>query len=338
MKALVLREHGGLEKLRLEHDFPDPQIGEGDVLVRVRAASLNYHDIFTRRGMPGIKVPLPAIIGLDLAGEIIAIGPGVSGWKVGDRVVVDPPNRVEGGLMGETIHGGLAELCRVRAHQLIAIPDDVSFEDAAALPCAYGTALRMIETIGAIQRGEKVLVLGASGGVGVCSVMLAKLAGAEVIACASTPEKLRRLREIGADHVINYVEEDFMRACQAKFGRARIRGRDGEAGGVDVVVNFTGGDTWTKSLRCLRRGGRQLTCGATAGFSPPEDIRYIWTFELQIRGANGWMREDVHRLLDLTRSGKLKVLIDRVYSLDEARDAVQALEARNFFGKLVIRP
>jgi NADPH:quinone reductase-like Zn-dependent oxidoreductase len=336
MKALVLREHGGLDKLVLETDFPDPTPGAGDVIVRVRAASLNYHDIFTRRGMPGIKVPLPMIIGLDVAGEIVAVGPGVEGWSVGDRVVADPPNRVEGGLMGETMHGGLAELCRVRAHQLVRLPDDVSFTDAAALPCAYGTALRMIETVGAVQPGEKVLILGASGGVGVCSVMLAKMAGAEVIVAASSQEKLDRLAEIGADHGINYAEEDFARACTAKFGRAHVRGRD--SGGVDVVVNFTGGDTWVKSLRCLRKGGRLLTCGATAGFNPTEDIRYIWTFELQIRGSNGWMREDLHRLLDLVRSQRLKVLIDRVYSLDESRDAVQALEERKFFGKLVIAP
>jgi NADPH:quinone reductase-like Zn-dependent oxidoreductase len=336
MKALVLREHGGLDKLILEPDFPDPTPGEGDVIVRVRAASLNYHDIFTRRGMPGIKVPLPMIIGLDLAGEIVAVGPGVEGWAVGDRVLADPPNRVEGGLMGETMHGGLAELCRVRAHQLVRLPDDVSFEDAAALPCAYGTALRMIETIGAVQPGEKVLILGASGGVGVCSVMLAKMAGAEVIVAASSQDKLDRLREIGADHGINYAEEDFARACTARFGRAHVRGR--ESGGVDVVVNFTGGDTWVKSLRCLRKGGRLLTCGATAGFNPTEDIRYIWTFELQIRGSNGWLREDIFRLLDLVRSKRLKVLIERVYSLDESRDAVQAMEERKFFGKLVIAP
>jgi len=336
MKALVLREHGGLDKLVLETDFPDPTPGVGDVIVRVRAASLNYHDIFTRRGMPGIKVPLPMIIGLDLAGEIVAVGPGVEGWSVGDRVLADPPNRVEGGLLGETMHGGLAELCRVRAHQLVRLPDDVSFEDAAALPCAYGTALRMIETIGAVQPGEKVLILGASGGVGVCSVMLAKMAGAEVIVAASSQDKLDRLREIGADHGINYAEEDFSRACTARFGRAHVRGR--ESGGVDVVVNFTGGDTWVKSLRCLRKGGRLLTCGATAGFNPTEDIRYIWTFELQIRGSNGWLREDIFRLLDLVRSKRLKVLIERVYSLDESRDAVQAMEERKFFGKLVIAP
>ena len=175
MKAAVVRAHGGPETLVFEKDFPDPRPGEGDVIVAVKASSLNYHDVFTRRGMPGIKVPMPAIMGLDVAGEIAEVGPGVTGWKKGDRVLVDPINRVEGGLMGETVHGGLAELCRARAHQLVRIPDGVSFSDAAALPVAYGTALRMMYTIGEVKKGEKVLILGASGGVGTCCVQLAKL-------------------------------------------------------------------------------------------------------------------------------------------------------------------
>src|SRR5271168_3158490 len=183
MRALVLREHG-MGGLSLETGFPDPVPGTGDVVVRVRAASLNYHDVFTRRGMPGIKIPMPIIMGLDVAGEIVAVGPGVAGWAVGDRVLVDPINRVEGGLMGETVHGGLAELCRARAHQLIRLPDGITDAQAAALPVAYGTALRMMYTNGGVKKGEKVLILGASGGVGVCCLMLAKLAGAEVVACA----------------------------------------------------------------------------------------------------------------------------------------------------------
>src|ERR1700694_1453210 len=211
MRAMVLHEQGATARLTLEADFPDPVLGEGDVLVKVRATSLNYHDVFTRRGMPGIKIPLPAIMGLDCAGDIAEVGPGVEGWSRGDRVLVDPRNRVEGGLLGETMHGGLAELCRVRAHQLIRIPDQVSYVDAAALPCAYGSAIRMMYTIGGVSQGERVLILSASGGVGVCCVQLAKLAGATVIACAGTPEKLARLKQLGADHTVNYVERDFVR-------------------------------------------------------------------------------------------------------------------------------
>jgi alcohol dehydrogenase len=337
MKALVLREHGGIEKLRLETDFPDPVAGPGDVVLRVRATSFNYHDVFTRRGMPGIKIPMPAIMGLDVAGEIVSVGSGVEGWLVGDRVVVDPINRVEGGLMGETQHGGLAELCRARAHQLIRLPDGVSFEQAAALPCAYGTAMRMMYTNGGVKAGEKVLILGASGGVGVCCVQLAKLAGATVIACAGSAEKAARLRDLGADHTINYVEQDFVKATYGLFGKPVRRG-EGTDRGVDVVVNYTGGDTWTKSLRVLRVGGRMLTCGATAGYDPTEDIRFIWTFELKILGSNGWAKQDVVALLDLVQQGKLKALVDETFPLEAAADALQRIEDRKVFGKLVITP
>jgi alcohol dehydrogenase len=336
MKAVVLHEHGA-GGLRYETDFPDPAPGTGDVVVRVRAAALNYHDVFTRRGMPGIRVPMPAIMGLDVAGEIAVLGPGVTGWRVGDRVLGDPINRVEGGLVGETVHGGLAEYCRLRAHQLVAIPDGIAFEQAAALPCAYGTARRMMHTKGRVAAGEKVLILGASGGVGVCCVQLAKLAGATVIAATSSSEKASRLRALGADHTIDTAEEDFVEAIYRLCGKPARRGA-GSDRGVDVVVNYTGGDTWTKSLRILRVGGRLLTCGATAGYDPREDIRYIWTFELQILGSNGWAREDISALLEMVQAGRLKAVIDATYPLERAAEALERLENRQVFGKLVITP
>jgi alcohol dehydrogenase len=336
MKAMVLHEHGA-GGLRYETDFPDPVAGAGDVVVRVRAASLNYHDVFTRRGMPGIRIPMPAIMGLDVAGEIAAVGPGVAGWKIGDRVLGDPINRVEGGLTGETVHGGLAEYCRLKAHQLVAIPDGIGFEQAAALPCAYGTARRMMFTNGRVTGEEKVLILGASGGVGVCCVQLAKLARATVVAATGSEEKATSLRALGADHTINYMQEDFVRAIYALYGKPARRGA-GSDRGVDVVVNYTGGDTWTRSLRVLRVGGRLLTCGATAGYDPAEDIRFIWTFELQILGSNGWAREDITALLDMVQSGRLEAVVDATYPLDRAADAFARLENRQVFGKLVIVP
>jgi len=336
MKAIVLREHGDNSLLRLENDFPDPIPGAKDVIIKVKASSLNYHDVFTRRGMPGITLEFPIIIGLDVAGEIITVGAEVKDWKVGDRVLVDPVNRVSGGLIGETSHGGLAELCRVAEHQLIKLPDNVSFSDAASLPVAYGTAWRMMQAIGQIQPGEKVLILGASGGVGVAAVQLAKLAGAYVIACAGSDDKAQRLTELGADETILYRDEDFMKTIFSRHGKpARRRGAPAP-GGVDVVVNFTGGDTWVKSLRTLRIGGRLLTCGATAGFAPQEDLRYIWTYELQIRGSNGWEREDLHSLLQLVGEGKLKAVIDRQWPLAEGAQALASLEDRQVFGKVVV--
>lgn len=337
MKAAVVREHGAPDRLNFETDFPDPKPGPGDVIVAVKASSLNYHDVFTRRGMPGIKVPMPAIMGLDVAGEIAEVGPGVTGWSKGDRVLVDPINRIEGGLMGETVHGGLAELCRAKAHQLVKIPEGVSFSDAAALPVAYGTALRMMRTNGRVAAGEKVLILGASGGVGVCCVQLAKIAGAEVIACAGTDAKAKRLAELGADKTINYIEKDFMKEVFAMYGKPTRRGA-GSDQGVDVVVNYTGGDTWVKSMKVLKVGGRLLTCGATAGYDPQEDIRFIWTFELKVLGSNGWARSDIVTLLEMVQQGKLKVLVDKIYKLEEAREALRVIEDREVFGKIVVAP
>jgi len=335
MKAVVIETHGGDEVLQVRSDFPDPKAGDGQVVVRVRATSLNYHDVFTRRGMPGIKLNFPVIMGLDVAGEIAEIGAGVDGWRIGDRVLVDPINRVQGGLVGETVHGGLAELCVVYAHQLLRLPPAVSFASAAALPVAFGTAHRMMLTRGRVKAGERVLVLGASGGVGVCCVMLAKLCGAEVIACASSAAKLARLRELGADHVVNYQEEDFVSWVHGKFGKPHRRK---QGAGVDVVVNFTGGDTWVKSLRVATRGGRVLTCGATAGFDPKEDLRYIWSFELDILGSNGWDRSDLEALIELVASGRMTVPIDQQFGLEEIGDALRALEERRVLGKLIVTP
>jgi alcohol dehydrogenase len=335
MRAAVVHQHGGPERLVYEPSFPDPHPGPGEIVVKVRATSLNYHDVFTRRGMPGITIPMPAIMGLDFAGEVAEIGSGVEGWAPGDRVLVDPIDCVKGGLMGETVHGGLAERCRVDAHQLIAIPDGVSFEQAAALPVAYGTAHRMMVTIGRVTAGEKVLILGASGGVGTCCVFLAKMAGAMAVACGSTPVKLKRLREFGADHVIDYAAEDWVAEIHRLFGKPTRRSY---TGGVDVVINYTGGDTWVRSMKCLRRGGRMLTCGATAGFAPQTDIRYIWTYELEILGSNGWTREDLETLLEMVRDGRLRPVIDCVLPLEEAREGLRRLEDREVIGKVVITP
>jgi NADPH:quinone reductase-like Zn-dependent oxidoreductase len=276
MRALVLRQHGGLENLQLADDHPMPKATDGHVVIRVRASSFNYHDVFTVKGMPGIKVPLPVVIGLDMSGEITEVGPGASGWRVGARVLVNPVNKKKG-LMGEMLDGGMEEFCQVAADQLIAIPDGVSFEDAAALPVAYGTAHRMLITHNTVKKGDKVIILGASGGVGTGCVELCKLLGAHVIACASSDEKMAKLREIGADETVNYLETDFSKWAVEKYGKPQRRTHEG---GVDVVINFTGGDTWVPSLRCLKRGGKLLVCGATAGYDPKEDLRYVWSFEI----------------------------------------------------------
>lgn len=335
MRAAVIYSHGGPDKLILTDGHPDPLAGAGDVVIRVLATGLNYHDVFTRRGMPGIKVPLPMIMGIDIVGEIIELGPDVSEFAVGDRVLVDPINRRTGGLIGEMWPGGLAEYCRVPTHQLMVLPSGILPTDAVALPVAYGTGHRMMMTRGQLKPGEKVLILGASGGVGSCCVQLARLAGAEIVACASSDDKLDRLRKLGADHLINYREYDFVEQTYALFGKPK---RYRESGGVDVVVNFTGGDTWVPSMKCLRRDGRLLTCGATAGFNPKTDIRHISSFELNIIGSNGWMRNDLLSLLTLVKDARLKPEIDRIFPLAQVHDAFHRLESRQMSGKILIAP
>ncbi len=335
MRAVTIQQHGGIEELTLRHDHAEPVPGPGEVVVKVAACALNAHDLFTLKGMPGIRIPMPIVMGIDIAGEVAALGEGVAGWAPGDRVVIHPILQHRPGLIGETVDGGLAEYVRCAASQLIRLDPAISFEDAAALPCAYGTAYRMMMTRGRVKAGEKVLILGASGGVGTCSLQLARMAGCEVIACASSPDKLARLRQLGADHVIDYRASDFREQVIAMFGKPRVRG---EGGGVDVVVNFTGGDTWAKALKVLRRDGRMLTCGATAGFDPPTDIRYIWTFELNIIGSNGWSAGDVEALLALVKAGRITPVIDRVLPLEETREAFRLLRDREVFGKVIVRP
>ena len=274
------------------------------------------------------------IIGLDIAGEILEVGNGVTGWKKGGRVLVNPLNKKKG-LMGEMMHGGLAEKCLVAADQLIAMPSNVSFEQAASLPVAYGTAHRMIVTHNTIKKGDKVLVLGASGGVGTGCVLLAKQRGAEVIACASSADKIQRLKDLGADHVINYKDTDFSKWAIEKFGKPQRRNNEG---GVDVVINFTGGDTWGPTLRCVKRGGKILVCGATAGYDPKEDLRYVWSFELQIIGSNSFYDDNLKALMDMIQQGTMKPVIDEVLPLERAAEGLRLIENREVFGKVIIKP
>jgi len=334
MRALVLSQHGGLENLECVRDYPMPVIKEGHVIIKVGASSFNYHDVFTVKGMPGIKVPLPVIIGLDMAGEIIEIGENVSGWKTGDRVLVNPLNKAHG-LMGEMLNGGMAEYCLVSSDQLIKMPDAVSYVEAASLPVAYGTAHRMLVTHNTVKKGDRVLILGASGGVGTGCVILAKKLGAEVIACASGEDKMARLKEIGADEVINYKDVDFSKWAVEKYGKPQRRNYEG---GVDVVVNFTGGDTWVPSLRCIKRGGKLLVCGATAGHDPKEDLRFVWSFELQIIGSNSFYIDDLTALMDMISKGEIKPVIDKVLPLEDAREGLRLIQDRKVLGKVVITP
>jgi alcohol dehydrogenase len=328
--------HGDVSNIALRTDYPDPSPAPDEVVVKVAATGVNYHDVFTRRGMPGIKSPLPVIVGSDIAGEIASLGSEVTGWQPGARVLIDPVFR-DGkrfGMVGETVDGGRAEYVAVAASQLLPVPEGLRLEVAASLPLAYGSAYRMLFVRGALAAGERVLILGASGGVGVACVQLAKLAGAEVIACVGSAQKADRLRKLGADHCVDYNSADLTAAVHGIVGKPRISGQ----GGVDVAVNFTGGDTWIPTQKCIRNGGRILTIGATAGFDVRMDLRYLWTFEQQMIGSNGWLRDDLLQLMALIADGRLTPEIDRILPLEQSADAERLLEERRVLGKIVLKP
>ncbi len=333
MKAILYDAHGGLDQIRLG-TFEDPEPGEGEVVVKVRAVALNGFDPMILEGIPGLRTPMPMIPGGDIAGEVAALGPGVPAGRFppGARVQV-VPYRPPVGMMGETLRGGAAEYVAVPHDDLVPIPDAVSDTDAAVLPIAYGTALRMTTVRGKVAAGETVLVLGATGGVGTGVVQIAKEIGATVIACGSSADKCRKLEAIGADMTIDTSKDDFVKAIHERFGKPKIWG----GGGVDVVVNYIGGDTWRKSLKVLTRYGRMLVCGATAGYDPAEDIRYIWSFEQTIVGSNAWEKEDQETLLDMVASGRLKPVVDRIEPLSEEafKGGMQALMDRTVFGKVI---
>jgi alcohol dehydrogenase len=325
MKAAVIEQQGGLENL-VYRDWPDPIAQTGEVLVRVRACGMNHLDIFVRRGMPGFPVPMPFISGGDIAGEIVALGPGSVGWKVGDRVAVHPVTRR--GMMGEEIPGGMAEYVCVPTENLIRLASHVDFVAAAATPIAYGTAIRMLFEIGRITSSDLVLVLGASGGVGIACLQLAKMVGARVIAAAGSEDKCAKLSALGADYTIDYSRTDFSKEAWTMSGKK----------GVDVVVNYTGGETWLPSLRALRPRGKLLTCGATAGFRTDNDMRFIWVRELQLLGSNGYSKENIADALEHVAAERVKPVVSHRLPLRCAREAQELMETRQFFGKVVLEP
>jgi NADPH:quinone reductase-like Zn-dependent oxidoreductase len=342
MKAVLFHSHGGPEVLGYE-DAPDPRPGTGEVLIEVRATSINHVDLFLRRGMPGVKIPLPKIAGSDAAGTIREIGPGVTGLKIGDRVTINPSiscGRCEfcaagfGSqcssftMVGEHVDGAYAELLRVPAHIVLPIPPSMSFEDAAAAPLVFVTAWSMLIGKGKLQPGEDVLILGAGAGVGTAAIQIAKLAGCRVIATASSDDKLEKARNIGADILINYKNEEFDKRVRDITARR----------GVDVVVDYIGNDTWVRSLRSARKGGRILTCGATTGFAPQTDLRHIFYRQLQILGSTMGSHREFLDVMKCVFRGQLKPVIDQVLPLAEARRGHERIESRQVFGKIVLTP
>jgi NADPH:quinone reductase-like Zn-dependent oxidoreductase len=342
MKAVVFSRHGGPEVL--EHrDVPEPKPGRSEVLIEVKATSINHIDIFLRRGMPGITVPMPKIVGSDAAGVIRELGADVTDLKIGQRVTINPgiscghcefcaagfgSQCFTYSMIGESRDGAYAELLAVPAHIVLPIPDSLSFENAAAAPLVFLTAWSMMIGKGNLRPGEDVLILGAGAGVGTAAIQIAKMTGCRVFATASTEEKLQRAKLLGADFVINYAKEEFDK---------RIRDLTNKRG-VDIVVDYVGADTWVRSLRSARRGGRVLTCGATTGFAPQTDLRQIFFRQVQVIGSTMGSHREFLEVMKCIFRGQLKPVVDRVLPLSDAATGHQLIEERAIFGKVVLRP
>jgi len=343
MRAVRIHTHGGPEVLRYEEDVPVPEPGPGEVLIRVDVCALNYLDIWVRRGLPGIPPKLPHIPGSDVAGAIEELGPGVGGFERGERVVINPGiscgiceycRRGEDSLcdtfhlVGEHVDGGYAEFVKVPARNLLRIPEGFPSEEAAAAALVFLTAWRALITRAELRPGETVLILGASGGVGTACVQIAKLAGAKVIAVAGSDEKLKKLKELGADFTINHTTQDFSKEAWEITGKR----------GVDVVVDSIGEATWEKSLRSLAKDGRLVTFGATSGPKPQMNVPLLFWKQLRIIGSTMSNQREFNDVMQLVWERRLRPVIDRVFPLREAAEAQRLMESRKHFGKLVLRP
>ena len=322
MKAVRIHEDGGPEVLRIE-DVADPVPGPGEVLVRLRAASLNHLDLWLRRGLP--SVPKPRILGADGAGVVAGVGAETDGFVEGDRVLLNPGLDDGARIVGEHMDGTHAELIAVPADYVHPIPDGVSFEDAAAFPLVFATAYRMLATRAALREGEWVLVWGIGAGVATASLTIAKALGARVLVTSSSEEKLARARELGADAAVATDSDVAATANELTGGQ-----------GVDVVVEHVGDATWKTSLQAARKEGRIVVCGATSGPNPPANLHRVFWKQLSILGSTMGKRADFQAAYDLVATGRATPVVDRVYPLSEVAAAHEYLESGRQFGKVVL--
>jgi NADPH:quinone reductase-like Zn-dependent oxidoreductase len=340
MKAARIHEFGGPEVLRYE-DVPDPQPRRDQVLVRVKACAMNHLDIWVRKGLPGVK--LPHILGSDVAGEIVEVGEYVTGFKVGQRVLLAPmhfcnrcPKCVAGlqnqcpefTVLGNGVDGGNCELIAVPAANVIPIPDSLDFNQAASVPLVFLTAWHMLVGRAGIRPGQTVLVLGANSGVGIAGIQVAKLFNCEVITTAGDDRKIAKARELGADHVINHYQQKISDEVR------KITNKQG----VDIVLEHVGPATWDESLRSLKAAGTLVTCGATTGPQVSIDLRFVYSRQLSVLGSYMGTMGELHEVLKHVFSGRFKPVVDRTFPLKEARAAHEYMEKSQMFGKIVLNP
>ena len=326
MQAVRIHEDGGPEVLRYE-DVPDPEPQAGEVLVELRAAALNHLDVWIRKGLP--SVPKPRILGADGAGVVAALGDGVEGFKVGDRVVVNPGIVHDGRItvIGEHTDGTYCELKAIPAAQLYPLSEELSFEEGAAFPLVFETAYRMLVTKAALREGEWVLIWGIGGGVALAALELCRALGARTIVTSSSHAKLERARGLGADIAVNHVDDDVVEAVKDATDGA----------GAAVVVETVGEATWERSLAAAGREGRVVVCGATSGHSPPARLYRLWWKQLVVYGSTMGTPADFEGAYELIREGRARVHVDSVFPLADAAKAHERLESGAQFGKLVLR-
>jgi len=342
MKAVIFKQHGGPEVLEFA-DAPDPKPRANEVLIEVKACALNHLDIFVRNGLPGIEIPLPHILGNDIAGVVREVGELVTWVKADDEVMVQPGVSCghcdaclsgrdnlcrEYDMIGYRRNGGYAQFVSVPGVNVFPKPANISWEEAAALPLVTVTAWHMLVGRANIRPGEDVLVHAAGSGVGSVAIQIAKLHGARVITTASSDEKLAKARELGADETINYTRDDWPKEVK----------RLTERRGVDVVFEHTGSETWPGSISSLKNDGRLVTCGATSGFDARTDLRQVFYRHLTILGSFMGSKAELLEAMKFVRQGKIRGVVDRVLPLSEARQAHELVESRGQFGKVVLQP
>jgi NADPH:quinone reductase-like Zn-dependent oxidoreductase len=340
MKAAVFHEFGGPDKVRIE-EVPTPTPGPGQALVRVRACALNHLDLWVLGGLPALKTPLPFWTGCDIAGEVAALGPGVTGPAPGTRVAINPSLScgncewcvkgedsmcVSYRILGEHVLGGLAEYVAAPVGNLLPLPLHVSDEAAAAFILVNMTAWRMLVTQAALRAGEDLLVLGVGGGVSSTAVQIGRLCGARVFVTSSSDEKIARAKALGAADGVNYTKTDWIKTVREWTGRR----------GVDVVLDNVGAPTWAGSIRSLTSGGRLVTCGSTAGPIGETDIRIVFWKQLRIIGSTMANRSEFRQVMGQLFAGRLEALVDRVYPLEETAAALTHLQRAEQFGKVVV--
>jgi NADPH:quinone reductase-like Zn-dependent oxidoreductase len=338
MKAVRIHQFGGPEVLAYE-DIPDPPLRKDQVLVRVRACSLNHLDIWVRKGLPGVK--LPHILGSDVAGEVVEIGEYVTAFKPGQRVLLSPMhdcgqcvNCVSGlqnlcrefTVLGNVVDGGNCELIAAAPRNVIPIPDSLDFDQAASVPLVFVTAWHMLVGRAGIRPGQTVLVLGASSGVGIAAIQIARLFHCRVITSAGDETKLAKGRELGADYGINHYRQKISEEVR------KITNKQG----VDIVVEHVGAATWDESVKSLRSGGTLVTCGATTGPDVKIDLRHLFARQLSLLGSYMGTMGELHEVLGHVFAGRLKPVVDRTFPLSEVRDAHEYLEKSQMFGKVVL--